>query len=372
MGKVWLLLLLIVFAPVVFSAVNAQTTATPYEKQIGVTPCTNAAASADFDTLAQCTSTDSTSGTFQKAPIFAGKVTSPPYAATTCDSNKAGMIQWTGTYFQGCDGSSWVNLGGTTCSHTSDSELFTSTGTWTPPSTVSATCPLAVRVLLVGGGGGGGGWFQSGTNANSGGGGGSGYVQTQTLIITSTAGIPVTVGTAGAGTAVEGATGGSGTSSAFNNVIVSGGSGGRSAQWNYGGGAGGSGGGTAGAPYVGTLPTNGGSNGASAGSNGGAGQGNFIFSYTAGYTNAVLKLVYNSATFSVGSGGAAGSGDQAGGGGGGGLFITGTGPSGTNGGHATYCGKGGTGYGAGGGGGCYTGSSYGGGNGADGFVYVEW
>lgn len=111
MRKVWLLLLPIVFAPVVFSAVNAQTTATPYEKQIGVTPCTNAAASADFDTLAQCTSTDSTSGTFQKAPIFAGKVTSPPYAATTCDSNKAGMLQWTGTYFQGCDGTSWITFG---------------------------------------------------------------------------------------------------------------------------------------------------------------------------------------------------------------------------------------------------------------------
>lgn len=109
MRKLWLPLLLFVLLPVTITA-YAQTTPTFGEKQIGNTDCTYGAASADFDTIAQCTSTTSSTGTMQKAPIFAGKVTSPPYAATTCDSNKAGMIQWTGTSFQGCDGSAWQSL----------------------------------------------------------------------------------------------------------------------------------------------------------------------------------------------------------------------------------------------------------------------
>lgn len=91
--------------------VRAQTTATYGESQVGVTNCAPNNNSADFDTLAQCNASSGT-GTFQKAPIFAGKVTSPPYASTTCDSNKAGMIQWTGTSFQGCDGSSWTAFSG--------------------------------------------------------------------------------------------------------------------------------------------------------------------------------------------------------------------------------------------------------------------
>ncbi|MCL2469834.1 MAG: DUF1566 domain-containing protein, partial [Alphaproteobacteria bacterium] len=37
----------------------------------------------------------------------------PPYAATACDSSKAGMLQWTGSAFQGCDGQTWLTLGGT-------------------------------------------------------------------------------------------------------------------------------------------------------------------------------------------------------------------------------------------------------------------
>ncbi len=109
MRKRWLPLFLFVLLPVAITA-YAQTTATYGESQIGVTGCGPNHNSADFDTLAQCNVSTGT-GTFQKAPIFAGKVTSPPYSATTCDSNKAGMIQWTGTSFLGCDGSAWQSLG---------------------------------------------------------------------------------------------------------------------------------------------------------------------------------------------------------------------------------------------------------------------
>jgi len=49
----------------------------------------------------------------QTAPFILGTVTVPPYAATACDSSKAGMLQWTGSAFQGCDGQTWLTLGGT-------------------------------------------------------------------------------------------------------------------------------------------------------------------------------------------------------------------------------------------------------------------
>ena len=88
----------------------AQTTPTAHETQVGDS-CSKASHGSDFDTLVQCSSTSSTSGTFQKAPIFAGEVTSPPYTATTCDSGKAGMIQYTSSSFQGCDGSDWSTFG---------------------------------------------------------------------------------------------------------------------------------------------------------------------------------------------------------------------------------------------------------------------
>jgi hypothetical protein len=88
---------------------SAQTTKTAWEKQIG-TDCSNGGASADFDTLAQCSAT-SGSGTFQKAPLFVGQVTSPPYATTACDAAKAGMLQYTGGVVQYCNGSAWSTMG---------------------------------------------------------------------------------------------------------------------------------------------------------------------------------------------------------------------------------------------------------------------
>jgi len=88
----------------------AQTTPTAWEKSVG-TNCTNSSAASDFDAIAQCTSTGDAAGTMQKAPLFVGTVTSPPYVSTVCDSSKAGMIQYTASGFQGCNGSSWIALG---------------------------------------------------------------------------------------------------------------------------------------------------------------------------------------------------------------------------------------------------------------------
>jgi len=89
--------------------VFAQTVATLGEKSIG-TACTNGADAVNFDTLAQCSAT-SGSGTFQKAPLFVGQVTSPPYASTACDAAKAGMLQYTGGVVQYCNGSAWSTMG---------------------------------------------------------------------------------------------------------------------------------------------------------------------------------------------------------------------------------------------------------------------
>ncbi|KAF5033128.1 hypothetical protein DSECCO2_610000 [anaerobic digester metagenome] len=102
---------------------SAQTTKTAWEKQIG-TDCNNGGASADFDTLAQCSAT-SGSGTFQKAPLFVGQVTSPPYATTACDAAKAGMLQYTGGVVQYCNGSAWSTLGSGGSSGTSSMNIVT-------------------------------------------------------------------------------------------------------------------------------------------------------------------------------------------------------------------------------------------------------
>ncbi|MDD3288997.1 MAG: hypothetical protein PHX43_08385, partial [Alphaproteobacteria bacterium] len=76
------------------------------QKSIG-TNCNSDNSATDWDTIAQCNGT-----TFQKAPLILGATTTPAYASTACDAAKAGMIQWTGTSFKGCDGASWSGLGG--------------------------------------------------------------------------------------------------------------------------------------------------------------------------------------------------------------------------------------------------------------------
>jgi hypothetical protein len=90
--------------------VFAQTVATLGEKSIG-TVCNNGADAVNFDTIAQCTSMSATNGLMQKAPLFIGKVTSPPYASTACDAAKAGMLQYTGGVVQYCNGSAWSTMG---------------------------------------------------------------------------------------------------------------------------------------------------------------------------------------------------------------------------------------------------------------------
>lgn len=84
----------------------AQTTPTYGESQIGKTGCVPNNNDADFDTIAQCDASSGT-GTFQKAPLFIGAVSSPPYASTSCSSSMAGMIQYTGSVFEGCNGTAW-------------------------------------------------------------------------------------------------------------------------------------------------------------------------------------------------------------------------------------------------------------------------
>ena len=89
--------------PILFSTPTlAQTTASPVQSAIG-TACSGKANSADFDAIAQCNG-----ATMQRAPIQVGQLMAPPYATTTCDANKKGMIQWNGTDFQGCNGTAWV------------------------------------------------------------------------------------------------------------------------------------------------------------------------------------------------------------------------------------------------------------------------
>lgn len=64
----------------------------------GATP--GQAASANWDTIFECNA----SGNWQRGPYFFGAT------ADTCDSNHAGMVQWTGSSFQGCNGTSWSAL----------------------------------------------------------------------------------------------------------------------------------------------------------------------------------------------------------------------------------------------------------------------
>ncbi|MDD3289051.1 MAG: hypothetical protein PHX43_08675, partial [Alphaproteobacteria bacterium] len=75
------------------------------QKAIG-TPCNSDNSNIDWDTIGQCNG-----ATFQKGPLMLGAVATPTYATTTCDAAKAGMLQWTGTSFKSCNGSSWTAFG---------------------------------------------------------------------------------------------------------------------------------------------------------------------------------------------------------------------------------------------------------------------
>ncbi|MGE4351950.1 MAG: tail fiber domain-containing protein [Bdellovibrionales bacterium] len=87
---------------------SARTTATFGQTAVGEN-CANIEKAADFDTLAQCNA-GTGAGTMQTAPLILGTVTSPPYADISCDSDKAGMIQYESSTMQYCNGSSWVSI----------------------------------------------------------------------------------------------------------------------------------------------------------------------------------------------------------------------------------------------------------------------
>ncbi|MDD3288698.1 MAG: DUF1566 domain-containing protein [Alphaproteobacteria bacterium] len=105
------------------------------------TPPTPATANgADWDAIMQCNGS-----TWQRAALMIGAT------ATGCDSGHAGMLQWTGTSLQLCDGSGWGVLSvargpnalsftdqtGVALSTTATSNALTLSGTF---GTVSATC----------------------------------------------------------------------------------------------------------------------------------------------------------------------------------------------------------------------------------------
>ncbi|MDR3423957.1 MAG: hypothetical protein P4M13_02605 [Alphaproteobacteria bacterium] len=258
----------------------------------------------------------------------------------------------------------------TSCLYTHGSQLFTSSDTWTPPVVASSSCPVVVKAVVIGGGGGGGAGMEAG-------GGGSGYVQADTIAVTSSTPISVTVGQGGGGASYKGDcgnhsnyAGGNGTFSSFGTLFAVGGSSGDRI------GNGGSGGG---ALFQNTNQISGGSNGGDGRQQSGfgtviPGNGEEFPMTTA--PNTVDGLVFSNATFAALPGGTMAS--SMGGGGGSTISINGHSMTCSNAyGHVGNGGGGGQGYGCGGGGnaiqwadgwfGCSAG-----GDGGSGAVYIEW
>jgi len=238
------------------------------------------------------------------------------------------------------------------------SQEFTSSGTFTPASGVTA-----VWITMIGGGGAGGG--SNATAARGGGGGGSGELVENFLVPVSGA-TTVTIGNGGTGSSASAGSDGGITS--FGSYNARGGTGGTVGTASAGAGAGGAGGGANGgaggavggpgsAGAIGTASSpvgfgggGGGGGGSGTSANGGAG---------AGSTGLVTG----------GAGGTNGS-SQAGGGGGAATpwGIGGAGGAGGSAGSAASS----TNYGAGGGGGGGAAGSTAGGNGAKGYCLVTW
>lgn len=231
----------------------------------------------------------------------------------------------------------------------SGSQIFTASGTFTPPAGITS-----FRVLVVGGGGGGPGSHYNG--------GGSGHVRVGTFTVSSA--VTVTIGAGGIGgqpgNSFPGTDGGASSFGAF--LSATGGRGGWDVNRDATAGDGGSGGGGSGNAGCGGNGGTAGANGANGCTYRGSVGGNF---------DSLASLVVLDLT--AGAGGAAGMSSHGGGGGGGGVLIDGAGGPGANG-AASYSAKGGAGYGGGGGAGGYNqGNGYAvGGNGASGVVYVEW
>jgi hypothetical protein len=232
----------------------------------------------------------------------------------------------------------------------SKSQVFTSSGTFTVPTGISA-----VKVTVIGGGGGG-----SGSNYGLGGGSGGGGAGVAVRWITGlTPGgtVTVTIGTAGsAGTATPTSGGAGGTSSFGAYASATGGSGGVPFTISLppAGGAGGTG-------SSGDLNLSGGKGGIgqgsgctyeSSGGGGGSGMNSGMSGPMIGFTGYVLS---GNAVSPGGSG-----------------YVGGHGGDGVLGASGSYVGAAGTGYGNGGAGGTGSSGSVAGGAGSAGIVIVEW
>lgn len=234
----------------------------------------------------------------------------------------AGTIESTSGGFKFPDATTQTTAA--TASSPHGKQLFTSSGTFTVPASVTT-----VWVSMSGGGGGGGNGYPAGswmdyTDAGGGGGGGGDAVNSSVLTVTAGASHTITIGAGGAASTGTYTSGGNGGSSSFGSLLTV---------------AGGGGGGYAGSGTGGARGTAGGSGGVAGGS---------------GVSDAVF---YNGGGWGMG------------GDGGGSMF-------GAGGIGAKSSGAGSTGgkYGGGGGGGVGTTwqSATVGGAGAPGFVLVEW
>jgi len=132
----------------------------------------------------------------------------------TCNSTIAGALRWTGSAFEGCNGTSWTSLSGTPAFN--NMQVFTSSGTFTPTPGVTK-----YFVECMGGGGGG-----------AKGGGGSGGAAKG--FITTSSAQTVTIGAGGAASTTYGQNGGSGGATTFGSFITAnGGQGGGGSSTDY-------------------------------------------------------------------------------------------------------------------------------------------
>ena len=244
---------------------------------------------------------------------------------------------------------------------------FNSSGTFTPPATVTSVEYL----IIAGGGGGGGGAGDVGTGA----GGAGGYLANSSSSVTALTPYTVTVGAGGAGGG-SGANGAAGGNSSFNSITATGG--GTGGTYPGSGGAGGSGGG---APYGigGGYSGSGGAGTAGQGYAGGNG-GNGTTGNYGGGGGGGASAVGTTATSTAGGAGGAGTASsitgssvtRAGGGGGGGRSTGGAGGAGGGGaGGGVAAGSNATANTGGGGGGSGVNSGAGG-NGGSGVVIIRY
>lgn len=149
----------------------------------------------------------------------------------------------------------YVDAAGSACSW--KTQTFTSSGTWTRPSTVNM-----VYVSMAGGGGKGGSGYQTGNNSGYGGGGGGAGQYYLRHPVAVSGNVSVTVGAGSIYTSVPG------ENSAFGSLIAVGGSNGDSSNGVYHG-AGGTGGGGSGMQSGTGLNSGAGGNGTGGGGGGG-------------------------------------------------------------------------------------------------------